>query len=100
MSIITRGNFLKISFSTLAGIALANLIACFNKSSIANIIKNPVASSQSSSSQESSSSKDSSKETQPQNETTNTTASSRKGKIEKKTVVGIASGESLQNFNW
>ena len=76
----------------MAGIALANLVACFSKSSIANIIKNPVASGQSSSSEESGSSKDSSTETQFQTKLQILQLQATRKK-KKKAVVGIASGE-------
>ena len=80
MSNITRRDFLNLSFSALAGLALASLIACFNKI-------NPVATgtTNNTGAEESASSK----ETQPQNETT----TSQKEKIEKKAIIGIAGGE-------
>ncbi len=90
MSIITRGNFLKLSLSALMGALLASLIACVNKINSVNIIKNPIVTGKSSSSEESGSST----EKQSQNETASaTTTSSQKENIEKKAIVGIAGGE-------
>jgi uncharacterized protein (DUF362 family) len=88
MGNITRRDFLNLSFSALAGLALASLIACFNKINPVNIIKNPVTTGTTNNTgvEESASSK----ETQPQNETTTT---SQKEKIEKKAIIGIAGGE-------
>ena len=90
MSIITRGNFLKLSLSAFASTLLAGLISCVNKINSVNIIKNPIVTGKSSSSEESGSST----EKKHQNETTSaTTTNSQKENIEKKAVVGIAGGE-------
>jgi uncharacterized protein (DUF362 family) len=84
MSNITRGKFLNLSFLTLAGIILTNLVACMNKMNPLNTIKSTTTDTTNYASTKESAN---SREEQLQNETTSAS------KAEKKAVIGIAGGK-------
>ena len=86
MSILARKDFLKISLTVLAGLALGGLTACFNRINPLNVINTAAGMTSTTVAKESTSSK----EEHNQNETTST---SQKGKMEKKAIIGIAGGK-------